>query len=146
METTERDQLIGRLLQEGNTLSDVQKVLEEEHDVKLTYMELRLITSELEVNWSAFDPPEPEPGEEVVEPDVLDAPGAGKTTVTVSKIQRPGAVASGDVTFASGATAEWYFDAMGRLSLNPTGSGERPTEEDVQDFQVELQTVMQGKM
>ena len=38
METTERDQLIGRLLQEGNTLSDVQKVLEEEHDVKLTYM------------------------------------------------------------------------------------------------------------
>ena len=38
METTERDQLIGRLLQEGNSLSDVQKVLEEEHDVKLTYM------------------------------------------------------------------------------------------------------------
>lgn len=144
METTERDQLIGRLLQEGNTLSDVQKVLEEEHDVKLTYMELRLISSELEVNWAAFDPPEPDPVK--AEPDVLDAPGTGKTTVTVSKIQRPGAVASGDVTFASGATGEWHFDAMGRLSLNPTGSGERPTEEDVQDFQVELQTVMQGKM
>jgi hypothetical protein len=144
METTERDQLIGRLLQEGNTLSDVQKVLEEEHGVKLTYMELRLISSELEVNWSAFDPPEPKPV--LAEPDVLDAPGPSKTTVTVSKIQRPGAVASGDVTFASGATAEWHFDAMGRLALDPTGSGERPTEEDVQEFQAELQTVMQGKM
>ena len=142
METTERDQLIGRLLQEGNTLSDVQKVLENEHDVKLTYMELRLISSELEVNWAAFDPPKPAPPAE--EPDVLDAPGTGKTTVTVSKIQRPGAVASGDVTFASGVTAEWHFDAMGRLSLNPTGG--EPTEEDVQDFQAELQTVMQAKM
>ena len=144
METTERDQLIGRLLQEGNTLSDVQKVLEEEYDVKLPYMELRLISSDLEVNWSAFDPPKPKPLAE--EPDVLDAPGTGKTTVTGSKSQRPGAVASGDVTFASGATAEWHFDAMGRLSLNPTGGGENPTEEDVQDFQAELQTVMQGKM
>jgi hypothetical protein len=146
METAERNQLIARLLHEGNTLAQVQKLLEEEHDVKLTYMDLRLISSDLEVNWSKFDPPEPEPEPEPkAESDDPDEPTTGQTIINVSKLQRPGAMFSGDVTFKSGVKSEWHVDTMGRLGLNPIGD-ERPTEEDLQDFQKELQGAVQGKM
>ena len=55
MDANERDQLIARLLSEGNSLSEVQKLLETEHDLKITYMELRLIAAGLEVNWEKLD-------------------------------------------------------------------------------------------
>ena len=75
----------------------------------------------------------------------FDNNGEGKTVVNVSKLVRPGAVMSGDVKFKSGARAEWSLDPIGRLSLNPAGSSGSPTEEDLQDFQIELQKSLQGK-
>jgi len=63
----------------------------------------------------------------------------GKTTVTVSPIQRPGYLASGSVTFGSGVTAEWFLDQTGRLALdNPSG---QPDQQDVREFQQELRKV-----
>ena len=53
---------------------------------------------------------------------------------------RPGAVASGSVKFASGVSAEWVIDQSGRLGLN-NASGE-PTEDDIKDFQKELQKAL----
>ena len=64
----------------------------------------------------------------------------GKTTVEVSPIARPGAVASGSVKFGSGVTAEWMLDQYGRLGLDkPTG---KPTEQDIKEFQIELQKAL----
>lgn len=60
----------------------------------------------------------------------------GKTTVTVSPIQRPGFVACGSVSFGSGASAEWFLDQTGRLALdNATG---KPDQQDLREFQMEL--------
>ena len=65
-----------------------------------------------------------------------NTPSSG-TTVELSPIARPGAVASGTVKFGSGVTADWVLDRTGRIGLDsPTGS---PTQQDIQDFQMELQ-------
>ena len=154
MDDNERDQLIAKLVGEGKTLSEVQKILQDDYNIQITYMELRLISSDLEINWQQFDKKKETP-EKIIDKDKLDEDsgndlsfdnnGEGKTVVNVSKLVRPGAVMSGDVKFKSGAKAEWSLDPIGRLSLNPAGASGSPTEEDLQDFQIELQKSLQGK-
>ena len=147
MDTQERDQLIAKLLSEGISLSDVQKTLEREHDVRMTYMDLRLVVSGLEVDWKKLDgdpEEEVEDDPEAIEADATIDQGPAGTIVTVNKIVRPGAAMSGEVTFLSGNTAEWFLDHQGRLGLNPTNGSEQPDQDDVADFQVELQRVVQG--
>lgn len=148
MDDVTRNELIARLLAEDHSLSDVQKVLEREHGLKITYMELRLIASDLQVNWGEVD--EKAAAAPTPEDDLLAEPGdeggAGTTRVSVSKVVRPGSLFSGTVDFASGAKAEWWLDQLGRLGLNPLGDSEKPTESDLQEFQVELQRSLQGQM
>ena len=150
MDTAERDALIGKLLAEGHGLSEVQKVLETEHDYKITYMELRLIASDLEVNWKKLDEaknPKKDEDEEDDTAALADEPaaGPGETVVTVSKLVRPGAIFSGDVIFKSGIKAEWYLDQMGRLGLNPENEDDKPDEEDLMEFQQKLQEELQSR-
>jgi hypothetical protein len=162
MDTNERDIIIAQLLSEGKSLSDVQKILKDDYQIQLTYMELRMISTELEVNWKKFDDAKSKESKKdrIIDKNKLPADddemandiaglgngSSGKTRVTVSKIVRPGSVMSGDVTFKSGASAEWFLDAMGRLGLAPKGnSTAKPTDDDLREFQMELQTVLQGK-
>ena len=149
MNNETRDRLIADLLADGKSLSDIQKILKADHDLQLTYMDLRLISSELDVDWKKLEPEKPKDTMNVIDSNASDADDGGLpqsgTVVNVSKVVRPGAVVSGDVTFNSGARAEWYLDSLGRLGLNPTGSSEKPTEDDLQKFQLELQKALQGK-
>jgi hypothetical protein len=64
--------------------------------------------------------------------------------VTMDAVTRASALASGKVTFSDGETADWMLDQTGRLGLNPTKPGYRPTEADIMAFQSELQRVAQG--
>jgi hypothetical protein len=157
MNDSERDQLIAELLGEGLSLSDVQKTLKEKHGLQITYMDLRLISSELEVDWEKIDPKAAKDSEKKDDATASgnntsdsglsdNVGGKNGTVVNVNKVVRPGAVMSGDVKFRSGATADWHLDPLGRLGLNPTGTGDKPTEEDLQEFQMELQKSLQGKM
>jgi hypothetical protein len=41
--------------------------------------------------------------------------------------------------------AKWYLDQMGRLGLEGVDKGYRPATEDVQDFQMQLQKILQKK-
>ncbi len=125
----------------GVSLSEAQNLINQRFQRKLTFMEVRVLASELDnIDWSAHDPappaPEPEAAgkDEVLEPENL---GSGKTLIEESKVLRPGAIAGGSVRFSSGATAEWYVDQFGRLGLDKP-SGE-PTDEDLRDFQLELE-------
>ncbi len=152
MEISERNILIAKLISEGNSLSEIQKILKNDHEIQLTYMDLRMISSDLEVSWEKIDALNVKKQDKILDPnkatdngDLGDQSASG-TVVSVNKVVRPGAVMSGDVKFKSGATAEWQLDQLGRLGLNPTGDSEKPTEEDVQDFQTELQKSLQGKM
>jgi hypothetical protein len=151
MTDDERNNLIAQLLAEGQSLSDVQKVLKDEHQIQMTYMELRMLALDLEVNWKKVDESREDPKaiNKVIDPNADPEPeeagAGGGTQVSVSKVVRPGAVMSGEVTFESGARAEWFLDQLGRLGLNPLGDSESPSEEDLQEFQVALQEKLQGQ-
>ena len=156
---------IAQKVPEGLSLSKIQDLLKEQ-GVHITFMELRLLASEIEeAVWKQNEkeepaqPAQPEPETaapaEDEQPDAMneaepapapvppaapaDVPAAprGKTTVELSKIARPGTAASGSVKFGSGVTAEWLIDQFGRLSLdNPSG---KPDQQDIKEFQIELQ-------
>lgn len=161
MDQKQIKEFIAKKVPEGFSLSKIQDMLKEQN-VNITFMELRLLASEIEENiWKNSEPeetkkPEKEPGEifpdadqEIVgeegeeevalpgEPKAGKGAITGKTVVELSKIVRPGSVASGSVKFGSGVTAEWILDQSGRLGLDkPTG---KPTEQDIREFQQELQ-------
>lgn len=146
---------------QGLSLSKIQDALAEK-GTHVTYMEIRLLASEIETSKleklnkpkpkqekpaPAQTPAEEEAGleeddnEDLMPPEDGDgdaAPAqAGKTTVELSPIAKPGTVANGSVKFGSGVTADWYLDQTGRLGLtNNTG---KPTETDIMEFQEELQ-------
>lgn len=163
MNNKERDVFIKDSLNQGMSLSDVQKELAEKFDLRMTYLELRMIAAELAVDWTKQDKPAPAKTAEVIddesaEPadedwngededlapaDTAAAPASsGKTKVTVSKLIRPGAAISGDVEFASGAKGDWYVDNMGRLGFNPAEGSGQPDQNDLREFQVELQKAL----
>ncbi len=153
MTQDERNQLIAQKLNEGMSLADVQRYLASEHQIVMTYLDLRLLAAELQVDWRQHDPVKAvEKTPDAAEPADADldldqetpAAAGGNVKVSIHKVVRPGAAMSGDVQFASGVTAEWYVDSYGRLGLS-SAKGGRPSEEDLQEFQVELQRQLSGR-
>ena len=166
MDQNKIKEFIAQKVPEGYSLSKIQDMLKEQ-GVHITFMELRLLASEIEESvWKktekADEPPAPAPEPAQEQPAIPEdqealpeeeapvppaepeapadaAPAAprGKTVVELSKIARPGAAASGTVKFGSGVTAEWVVDAYGRLGLE-NASG-KPDRQDIQEFQMELQ-------
>lgn len=131
---------------EGLKLSDIQKRLEKEFALRLTYLETRLLIDELKLVPKDAEPPAP-PKELAGQPPKAqkEAPApTGGVSVKVDTVTRPGAVVSGKVTFSDGNTADWYLDQMGRLGLVPGQQGYRPPPEDLQSFQEQLQRELQS--
>ncbi len=130
---------IAKLLSEKKTLSEIQDILKSEFEHSMTFLDLRLLAAELEgVDWKQFDPVKEEVEEEEEEVELV---GDGKTYVEISQVQRPGAMLSGSVIFASGASSNWMLDQSGQLGLDQS-KGE-PTEADLEAFKLELQKAIQ---
>ncbi len=145
---------------EGRQLSEVQKLLESEFGLRLTYLDLRLVIADL--NLTPKDQQRaPAPSTNVVGPEAgqKTPPGAakasdltgpepekeaGEVSVTVDTVARPGTIVSGSVNFSDGNRATWYLDQMGRLGLMPEQEGYRPSQEDLQAFQMQLQQELQS--
>jgi hypothetical protein len=85
----------------------------------------------------------PVPAEEALDEQIPAPAGATKVSVTVDQITRPGSLISGKVTFSDGQLADWYLDQMGRLGVVPKVQGYKPTQADVQEFQLALQREVQ---
>lgn len=148
--TDDQKEVLKRLLREGVSLSTIQKSLEAEFDLRMTYMELRFLVDDLDLE--VKDDPKKLEAEAKARKEAESAAakaaggvGDGTVHVSVARVTRPGSLVSGNVTFSDGETAEWYLDQMGRLGLNPKTTGYRPSEDDIQDFQLELQKAMQSK-
>jgi len=69
--------------------------------------------------------------------------GTSTLTVDLDRIVRPGAAASGNVTFSDGVSGKWALDQYGRLMLDTGKPGYQPSPADVQAFQRELQAQLQ---
>ena len=154
--------VIAEELEKGTSLSDIQTLVNEKFGQRMTYMDIRILASTLDVDWRALDPnaakntvEEPaeaedtcaEAADEVQEeiPAVEENASAGNTVVEVSPIARPGMAFSGSVKFASGSTADWYVDTYGRLGLE-NREGEKPSQSDIEQFQVELNNAVRKIM
>ncbi|MEO7317768.1 MAG: hypothetical protein ABIZ56_02135 [Chthoniobacteraceae bacterium] len=147
--TDEQKQQVIRWIAEGNKLADVQRRLADEFNVRLTYMEARLLIDDLQL--TPQDPPEPVKSPVTAETPAPAATGAvvadpaaplspmGKLVLKVDEITKPGTIVSGTVTFSDGGKAAWYLDQTGRLGMNPETPGYRPPEPDVEEFQITLE-------
>ncbi|MBM3876640.1 MAG: hypothetical protein FJ386_07970 [Verrucomicrobia bacterium] len=150
---------------EGLKLSEVQSRLGKEFNLSLTYMEVRFLVDDLKL--VPKDPPAPVAGPnpspalqtnpapgatqsepagaapETVgaEPAAAPAPPGG-VKLSVDKVTRPGAFVSGSVTFSDGMKAAWYLDQMGRLGIVADKKGYKPSQADVQQFQIAVQAEM----
>lgn len=148
----------------GVSLSDIQNMVNSEFKQNLTYMDIRIMASELEIDWQQLNPKKeaavedvtaveaaPKAAEAPAEDATVDdervpgMPDVSDTKIEVSKIARPGMMFSGNVTFANGSTAEWYLDNMGRLGLENL-QGDQPGQEDIEKFQIALQLELRKLM
>ena len=141
--TEDQRAAISKWIEQGASLPDIQKRLKEEFQISLTYLETRLLADDLKLALKEPERPiEPPP---LPPPDKPAAPASGKVAVTIDQITRPGAMVSGRATFSDGQNAEWYLDQTGRLGLNPSTPGYRPSQQDVMDFQVELEKLARNQ-
>jgi hypothetical protein len=144
----DQKKLVSTWVAEGASLAEVQKRLKEECGLSVTYMDVRFLVDDLQLQLRE-QPKQSEAVERLAaakqEGESSRAvPPAGGVRVTMDTITKPHALASGKVTFSDGETAEWMLDQSGRLGLNPSKPGYRPSETDIMSFQRELQRVAQG--
>jgi hypothetical protein len=140
---------VAEWIEEGLKLSDIQKRLETEYKLTLTYLEVRFLVDDLKLKPKdpapPPKPPAPTPTLTPAEPTDIspNEPAFGHVSLTVDQLTRPGALVSGKVKFSDGKSADWFLDQAGRLGLAPVEKGYKPSQADVQDFQVALQGELQ---
>ena len=153
-------QTVRQWIDDGMKVAEIQDKLVEAFDIKMTYMEVRFLVDDLGVIPKDPEPeqkPEDEPTTEdtasnpsqqqdmgeLVE-DGAPAPG-GKVSISIDQIARPGMLVSGKVTFSDGQSASWYLDQMGQLGLAPEVEGYKPSQQDLMEFQMALQSELSRK-
>jgi hypothetical protein len=159
MTNEERKSIVGQLLAKGQTLSQIQDYLHKEKNDPITYMDLRLLLSEM----PNAKLPEEEPRKTVLPTSVtaastgantapkdLASPAAakepaagGRVSISVDQTPTPGSMLSGYARFSSGARAHWFLDDMGRLGVEPELGTGKPTQADMQEFTSELRRLLQ---
>src|SRR6185436_7582296 len=149
-------QKVGKWVEEGLKLSEIQSKLASEFGVRVTYMELRFLLDDLKLKPKDKEPPAaptlagkpPAPGgpaakqpPPTAEDELEEEPAGagGGVSVNVDQVTRPGALVSGKVTFSDGQMADWYLDQMGRLGVVAKQQGYKPSQADLMAFQAELQ-------
>lgn len=130
---------------EGLSLAQIQTKIAEDFGVSMTYMDVRFLVDDLnlELHDAAEENPAPAAADVPAEavpagvpaPDAV--PAAGGVSVSLDAVQAPGVLASGDVTFSDGVRGRWFYDSRG-LGLEGFPEGYRPPQADVPEFQKKL--------
>ena len=163
MELTDvQKQAIAKWVAEKRGIGEIQKLLQEQFQLSMKYMDVRFLLLDLNLNLQDKETRAPAsadlnmlgkgkqaPAAANVESDVIDdmepAPGGGGVSVEIDRIMKPGALVSGTVKFSDGVSAVWMLDQYGRLALDAGKPGYRPPQEDLQAFQVEVSRQLQSK-
>ncbi len=156
--TDEQKRKVSEWVSEGLDLSEIQQNLREEFELSLTYLDVRFLVDDLDLELkdakrkpSAHDDLHAQPaaqqpadsGAETAEFADLEPAGQDGVTVEVDRVTKPGAVVSGKVTFSDGKASNWALDQTGRLVLEGADEGYKPSQEDLQAFQQELSRQLQ---
>jgi hypothetical protein len=167
--TPEQKKAVSEWVAAGDNLYAVQKKLADVLKVSMTYMDVRFLVDDLNLQLvdpapkaDASDvsktpaPATPEknavvdkakenlgPGKDEGASDEAGTPGG--VVVTVDKMSlNPNAMASGTVTFPDGVTGKWMVDLQGRPGLTDVSKpGYRPSPADAQAFMQELSLALQ---
>ncbi len=137
---------IARWVADGMGLSDVQKKINQDFGIVMTYMDVRFLVDDLDL--TLVDPEQPAPKN--VDADMEDltqdeAPASlGGVQLEVDGVTPPGAMASGSVTFSDGESKKWTIDQFGRLAMTGGTPEYKPSDQDVMDFQQQLEKALRG--
>ena len=142
---------IAEWVKKGETIAIIQRRLREEMELSLTYMDVRFLVDDLNLVYS--EPVEAcqiekenAVNEEPVEAiDAIEEPElVCSVQVNVDPVTPPGSLVCGTVNFSDGKQMSWQLSAAGQLGLVPGDDPEyRPNPEDLQEFQTQLQQVLQ---
>ncbi len=153
---------VANWVRDGATLSDVQKRIDAEFKISMTYMDVRFLVDDLDLTLidqapkaDASDvtktPPPPPPaanqpaGDDDEEEGAVPAVG-GVTLEVDHAVLIPGAIASGSVTFSDGVTGKWMVDHQGRPGFTEVSQEDyRPSPEDAEAFMQELGAALREK-
>lgn len=157
---------VAQWVREGATLSDVQKRIDADFKISMTYMDVRFLVDDLDLTLvdqapkaDASDVTKPRPprpkapaadgttAEEAPAEEEGAVPAMGGVTVEADAVVLiPGAIASGSVTFSDGVTAKWMVDHQGRPGFTEVSQeGYRPSPEDGEAFMQELSAALRAK-
>ena len=124
---------------EGIDLNGIQKNLQAECGVHLTYMDVRFLL--LDHNIVIATEPAEEPKEAEPEtPESTEETPSNTVKVTLDDLQLPGALISGKATFPGGAHGAWMIDQMGRFGWSELNG--QPTPDEMGDFERELTALL----
>ena len=104
--------------------------------MQITYMDTRFAILDLGIELSKVSAPE-----KIINDEPLKI-ATGSVEATVTDIERPGALKSGNVTFSDGEKATWIIDHQGRLSIDPSTADYQASEEDLIKFQEQLRDLL----
>lgn len=156
--TDQQKETVKKWVAEGKGVSEIQRLLSSEFGIDMMYIDVRFLIDDIGAQIpssgenaadsaqeaSPVDAEGPQSGSVGENEAQAENPGesSGGVRVTVSPIQRPGAVMSGDVVFSDGGMAEWVLDNSGRLGLNPSTPGYTPPQSDLPEFQQKLREAL----
>lgn len=156
--TDQQKETVKKWVAEGKGVSEIQRLLSSEFGIDMMYIDVRFLIDDIGAQIpssgenaadsaqeaSPVDAEGPQSGSAGENEAQVENPreSSGGVRVTVSPIQRPGAVMSGDVVFSDGGMAEWVLDNSGRLGLNPSTPGYTPPQSDLPEFQQKLREAL----
>jgi hypothetical protein len=144
--STEQKAEVARWVAEGMGLSDVQKKINTDFGIVLTYMDVRFLVDDLDL--TLVDPEQPVSKEPTTSSadDLLDEDTSvgGGVQIEVDGVTPPGAMASGSVRFSDGESKKWTIDQFGRLAMTGGSADYKPSDQDLMEFQQQLEKALRG--
>jgi hypothetical protein len=146
--TDSQKKTVSEWVSQGNPLAEVQRLLQKEFSISMTYMDVRFLVDDLNVA------PKEEPSDEadeteekVEEPEIIDEGLSKGVSIEVDAVTPPGALMSGRVTFGDGVNLGWQLLSNGQLGLIPDDDNTdyRPSPEDMQEFRVQMDGILRKK-
>lgn len=145
MSTNITDDILSKVRQwaaEGTDLNSIQKKLQSECGLHLTYMEVRFLLLDHGIEIATEAKPAAEENPAPAEAPAAEAPASG-VQVSLDELQLPGTLLSGKASFPGGASGSWQIDQLGRFGWSELSG--QPSPDEMRDFQQAL-TGLLGRM